>query len=171
MAWTYTASPFAYPPTVQTTIDSVRFLVADTNAGDPQLQDGEIAGLLLQNSGDPTGATTNTQDVYQTAIAAATSLMAKYTRLANRTVGDLSIDYASVAKQYQALIAQLSAQAIRHSSPIPYAGGISLGDMEIDQGDDDVNQPNFSIGMDDNPDTAVSITGGNSGFSQAVPAG
>lgn len=170
-AWTYTASPFEYPGTAQTKLDSVRFLVGDTDSSDPQLMDGEVNGLILQNSSDPTGAVQTGQDLYQAAIAACGALSARYARKATKSTGDLTISYSGISKTYADLAKTLTAQALRHASITPYAGGISLGDMETDTEDDDLNQPQFSVGMDDNPDTAVSITGGASGFSQAVPAG
>lgn len=177
MSWTYNGAPFADPQTRQSLIDSVRFLVGDTNVNDQQLQDTEITGLLALNSSDPrTQASfpiaSVTYSPYQAAIAACLTLSAQYSRAAgSKSTGDLSISKGNIAQAYAALAKQLRAQAIRYDSPVPYAGGISKGDMETDADDDDMVQPEFSIGMDDNPDTSISITGGNAGFSQAVPAG
>lgn len=175
MAWTYEGSPFTVPYTAQSLVDSVRFLIADVDSSDPQLLDGEIQGLLTINSSDTTSNGFPIQgvvyDPYAAAIGACLNLSARYTRKANRSVGDLSIQSGSIAKNYRDLIPELRRQSLRQNPAMPYVGGISLGDMETDEQNDDINQPNFSIGMDDDPGTAVSIIGGASGFNQAVPSG
>lgn len=175
MSWTYNGSPFTVPYTAQSLVDSVRFLVGDTLTADPQLQDGEITGLLTQNSSSPVSVgfpiSGVTYDPYAAAVAACTALSATYTRKANRSVGDLSISSGAIAKAYRDMIPGIRRLAMRQNAILPYAGGISLGDMENDEGNDDINQPNFSIGMDDNQDNSPSVSGGATGFNQAVPSG
>lgn len=177
MAWTYSGAPFADPATKQSLIDSVRFLIGDTQETDQQLQDQEIVGLLALNSSDPrTQASfpipSVTYSPYQAAIAACVTLAAQYSRAAgSKTVGDTSISKGNIAQAYTKLARELRQQAMRYDSPVPYAGGISQGDMETDADNDDLVQPQFTIGMDDNPEGISSISTGNSGFSQAVPAG
>jgi len=173
MSWTYTGSPFptSLTPTIQQQRDSVRFLIGDTNPADPQLQDGEVDGLLYTTSAGSSnqGSTAvGNFDVYQAAMAACVALASLYSRKADKTVGDTSIESSKVAAAYRALRSDIQVQAMRHSTPTPYSGGLSLGDMEIDQTDDDLNAPQFTVGQDDNPDVAPDFNTGG-GFSQVVP--
>lgn len=151
MAWTYTAVPFT--ASTQGKRDTVRFLVGDTDTTDQQLQDSEVDGLISAEV-----------DVYLAALAACGVLSARYSRRASKSVGNLSIQYSNISKQYAELRASIERQALRHNAPTPYAGGISQSDMEGDQGDDDLVQPNFTVGMDDNPGSAA-----GQGFTQVVP--
>lgn len=134
MTWTYAGDPS------QDNRSAVRFLVGDTDSADQQIQDEEIDWLLSQNG----------SDVYQAALAACTSLSARYARRANKTVGNLSIQYSNLAKQYDDQYKRIERQAARHTVPTPYAGGISNSDMLTDIDDTDLNQPAFSVGMTDN---------------------
>lgn len=152
MAWTYTAQPYPSPwPYVageeipQSCIDTVRFLIGDTDQSDPQLQDAEVTGLLTQNGGDP----------YQAGIEACRALATKYARQADKTVGDLHIAASQASKAYEAMVDQLQAQALRHAGPMVYAGGISRADKEIDRMDPDDVSPAFWEGMFDDPGTAA----------------
>lgn len=169
MAWTYTASPFTLGQnaTQQGQRDTVRFLIGDTDPSDQQLQDSEVDGVLSGTSAS--GAPANSLDPFGAAIAACLALSAKYTRKANKTSGDLSIQSGSIAKAYQALIPQIRAQSMRYAPPTPYSGGQSKADMETDREDDDLVQHAFRVGQDDNPDTAPDINGGG-GFTQLVPS-
>ena len=164
MTWTYGGAPFAIPRTTQSDIDSVRVLIGDTDTTDQQLQDGEITGFLL-NSVPPNVA----PDIYQSAMAACIALSGRYARRASMSVGDLSIQWQSVSKFYTDLRKTLQAQSWRHTVPVPYAGGMTQSDKELDEADDDMVQPQFSVGMDD--DTTGDSTVLGQGFTQAVPSG
>lgn len=168
MAWTYTASPFILGQNAlqQNQRDTVRFLIGDTDSTDQQLQDSEVDGVLAGTTSS--GAPANALDPFGAAIAACLGLSAKYSRKANKTTGDLSIQSGAIAKAYRDLIPSIRVQARRYAAPIPYSGGQSIGDMEIDTDDDDLNQHQFQVGMDDNPDTSPSINTGG-GFTQVVP--
>lgn len=177
MSWTYLGQPFVSSPTAtqQNYRDTVRFLLGDTNSADPQLQDGEIDGLLYTtaggstNNGTPSGTVTTLNfDPYQAAMAGCITLAASYARKANRTVGDLSIQSASIAESYRSLRKDIMAQSFRHSVATPYAGGQSLADMQQDQTNDDINPPQFSMNEWDNTTQAPDFNTGG-GFSQVVP--
>lgn len=167
MAWTYTASPFTFgaAATQQNMRDTVRFLIGDTDTTDQQLQDSEVDGVLAGTTSS--GAPPSALDPFGAAVASCLALSAKYTRKANKTTGDLSIQSGSIAKAYRDLIPSIKTQAQRYATPIPYSGGLSKGDMEMDEQDDDVNHSKFRVGMDDNPDHEAWIGGG--GFTQVVP--
>lgn len=170
MGWTYTASPYPIPwpyvvglPAPQPCIDTVRFLLGDTIETDPQLQDGEVAGLLAQNAGSP----------YQAAIEGCRALASYFARQADKSVGDLHILASQRSRAYLLLIKDLEAQAMRHDAPTPYMGGISVADKQIDQDDDDVVGPAFVKDMMDDRGTAPNfgdfVDGGS--FQRAIPGG
>jgi hypothetical protein len=175
MTWTYTANPFQLlfvgPPyaNAQQCRDTVRFLLGDTNTTDQQLQDSEVDGLVLLNTPVTSGVQVGFSNVFQAAVTGCVGLSAKYTRQANKSVGDVSIQFAAIAQSYRDLQPQICAIAARYDVPIPYAGGQSYADMETDRDDDDLPQPQFSIGMDDNIDGSTSDTLWGQGFSQVVP--
>jgi hypothetical protein len=175
MTWTYDAEPFVDvftgPPyaSTQDTRDSVRFLIGDTNSADPQLQDSEVDGLNnLNTSFTSLGAQDGPTNIFQAAVTACVALSARYTRMANKTVGDTSIEYQAIAQSYRDLQPQIMAMAARYDVPVPYAGGQSISEMENDRMDGDLPQSQFSIGMDDNIDADSDVLWGQ-GFSQVVP--
>lgn len=175
MTWTYEGTPFPAvnpcsglpipaQPTSQPCIDTVRFLIGDTDSTDQLLQDGEVLGLLTQNN----------SSVYQAAIEGARSIAALFARQADKTVGDLHIIASQRTKAYEALIKSLQAQAMRHDAPLAYAGGISISDKENNEEDDDLVAPSFTKGMMDDPGTSPSfseMTDGFDGFSTQTPGG
>lgn len=183
--WTYAGMPFLNPPTMQSYIDSVRFLIGDTDTTDQQILDGEIIGLLCQNSNQSTNAFTTPPvsvsnfptagviyNPYEAAITACTTLAAKYSRLAgSMSVGDLSISKGNIAQAYRDMIPVIRAQAMRQFTPIPYGAGMLISEEDMDKSNDDLRPPQFEVGMDDNPDGSPSVLGGTVGFSQAVPSG
>jgi hypothetical protein len=134
MSWSYSGDPSL------SSRDKVRFLIGDTDDTDEQLQDEEIDAMLADNSSEP----------YAAAIACAYVLAAKYSRRADRSVGDLSISYNQIGDSYRKLATQLKSQAATSSAGFkPYAGGISISDKEVDEENDDLKRPNFKLGMHD----------------------
>lgn len=127
------------------TKDEVRFYIGDVDSADWQLSDEEIAFLLSQESDNATRA----------AIRAARTLYARFTRLVDKTVGDLSISYSQRAKQYLDLISQLETQAaLATNAARPYAGGISKTEKQRIEEDTDAVLPVFKRGMMDYHDPA-----------------
>lgn len=141
--WPYT-SGMAVSTIPQTCIDTVRFLIGDTDSEDPLLQDSEIQGLLAQNSGDP----------YLGSASACRAVASRYAREADKSVGDLRIASSQKAKAYEAMVMQMMDEAQRYSVGAPYAGGIRWSDKCIDQENDDVVAPAFSKGLMDDQGTA-----------------
>jgi len=136
MSWSYSGNPDASP------LDKVRFLIQDTDTTDQQLSDQEITAML-NDSGN---------NAYVAAISCVQALIAKYTRRADKNVGDLHISYSQIAKGYKDLLSQIRQQATIYGGLCtPYAGGISIADKQIDQINPDLVQPSFSKGMNDNP--------------------
>lgn len=171
MAWTYNAQPFPDPwPYIagqaipQSCVDTVRFLIGDTDTSDQQLQDGEIQGTLTWNNGDP----------YQAAIESCRALALKYARQADKTVGDLHLVNSQRSKAYAAMVQQIIAQSLRHGAPTPYAGGISIPEIEEDRTNTDLVQPSFTKGFMDDPGTAPDygdFNSGYDGFDRLTPGG
>jgi hypothetical protein len=126
VSWSYSGDPGA------SDLDEVRFLIGDTDTDDQQLSDEEINYLL-----------TSTGSVQAAALEAARSLWAKYSRLVDQKTGDIDIKYSQRKDAYAALIRQLQLGML----PVPYAGGISEDDKQVDEADSDVVQPAFTRGM------------------------
>jgi hypothetical protein len=90
--------------------DKVRFLIGDTDANDPILQDGEIT-FLLSTWGN----------IYKAAAYAAEAIAGRYAHKTNysRSIGDLSISesYATSAAEFRELAKSLKAQEVDFFPP------------------------------------------------------
>jgi hypothetical protein len=103
---------WSYDPTAEDNISRVRLLIGDTVQTSPQLQDEEIEFFLSQSNDSPNSA----------AVMAARSLIARYSRMVDKTIGPLSISYSQRVKGYQELVSQLlRAEDSGGSSPRPFA--------------------------------------------------
>lgn len=128
MAWSYTADPTNRP------IDAVRFLIGDTDSTDQLIQDQEIQWFLLN------------EPVIRAAARAAEAIAAKFSRKADKRVGDLWLELSQRAKQYRELAGELWEQAGGKSPNLalaPYAGGISRADKDSVEEDSDRVRPAF----------------------------
>lgn len=125
MTWTYTADP------TSSDIDAIRLLIGDTVSTDPQLSDEELQ-WFLDTEGSVNGA----------AAAAVRSLIAKYARLVDKSVGDLSLSYSQRVAAYKALLATIERrQAIGSAAPV--VGGISRSRKDEVDADSDRVEPAF----------------------------
>lgn len=112
-------------------LNMVRFLIGDTTI--PELiADAEINGLLATNS------------VISTAIFCARSLAARYSRLADKSVGDLKISWSQVATSYFALASSLGRSPQAIAGCVPWAGGTSQEEKATERADTDRVQPAFT---------------------------
>lgn len=97
-------------------LDTVRFLIRDTDASDYQFTDAEIT-FLLTEWGDP----------YVAAWNAADTLTSRFAGLADvsKSVGDVSLStsYSGKADQYRQVAANLRAMAARRGSVMIYDTG------------------------------------------------
>ena len=135
MTWTYSD-----PSTINR--DKIRLLIGDTDTTDQQLSDEEIAFFLTEEG-----------SVYRAAAAAARALLAKYSRLVDKSVGDLSISYSQRVESYKALIKDLDSRAGGRTS-VPYLGGSSISDMDSEKEDTNRPKPAFERGQFDFPGTS-----------------
>jgi len=138
--WSYSGDPTTSPK------DEVRFLVGDTNPNDQMLLDGEINYTLKLVYGQT--APIPAQGNYLPAAYCADGLIAKYTRAADKAVGDLKISFSQRVKQFQELACLLRRRATL-AGVIITAGGQSLADKAAQNADPDRVQPAITIdGMD-----------------------
>lgn len=110
-AWTYSGDPCLSKK------DAVRFYIGDTDPNAPQLTDPEILYQLT---------------IYNNPMLAASvcarALATKYARKVNKRVGDLSINYSDIGKQYAALADELESRGETFGI-LPYSGGTSVQDI------------------------------------------
>lgn len=110
MSWSYTSANLNTTNAIGR-LNSVRFLVGDTDQSDPQVQDEEIFFALAQTS----------DDIYTAGSYIAKSLAAKYSRLVDIELdGELSESYSQLRENYEALAEKINALKIA-------AGNVSIG--------------------------------------------
>lgn len=131
---------WTYNPSISTDTDRVRLLVGDTNADAPLLDDGAIAFFLTQGGG-----------VFAAAALAAESLAGRYAGDVTRKVGGTgaSISASDRFAHFTALAAQLRASAATaaSSTPMPYAGGLSIAEKAAACEDTDLVPPAFRVDL------------------------
>ena len=137
MTWTYSGNPSS------SAVDAIRFLIGDTDSTDPLLSNEEISWVNLEQ----TGSATSTADLYTSAYYACQAIGAKLSRLADKSIGDLSVSLSQKAVAFRELAKDLQAHANRQSAPIPYAGGLTYSDKEIDTENYDSVRPYFRSGQ------------------------
>lgn len=130
MSWSYSGNPSS------STLDEVRFLIGDTDTTDQLIQNEEITYLLTETDGN----------VYEAAIYAARSIAAKFSREADKKIGDYSISASQRASAFFNLAKQLELSQKKNlvSKVRPYAGGISVTDKQVDEQNTDRTVPAFS---------------------------
>ncbi len=137
MSWTYTNAP------ATVTLDALRLEIGDTNTADQQLSNEEL-NYLLTREGSHFGA----------AIAATRLLIAKFARLVDKSVGDLSLSYSQRLSSYSALLVSLTTQqALRVAGPI--AGGLSKARKRGVELDADNVEPDFKRDAFEHPGTVA----------------
>ena len=137
MTWSYSGNP------ATNKLDMVRFLIGDTDENDPQLGDAEITSVLELNGNEP----------YASALACAEALVAKYSRLTQKSIGGLSISYNQRIDHYRELIKQLRRRAaLAGAGGTPWTAAVSVSEKRANTTDADVVQPYFRVGMHDSKD-------------------
>lgn len=135
MTWTYSGDP------ATNARDSIRFLVGDTDTNDQLVTDEEIAWTNNQ----VTGSDTATTDLYTVAYRVMLAIASKFSRLANQAIGDMRVDLSQKADNARTQAEQLRILAGRENLvPVPYAGGISVTDKQIDRDNADRVDPFFT---------------------------
>jgi hypothetical protein len=126
MSWNYSFNPESSAK------DEVRFLVGDTNSKQPLLQDEEITYLLNKYNNYPLNAS----------VRACEMIIAKFSRMADETVGSVSKSFSQMATAYFKTMEMLRTR-IGLEGARPYAGGISKSDKQINRQNEDLVEPDF----------------------------
>lgn len=113
--------------------DLVRILVNDTTG---RVSDEYIAYTL-----------TSEPNVWYAAALCADTIAGQFSQSGDLTVGDLTIRRS--ISEYRGLAKTLRARGTRGA--VPFAGGITVSDKEVERSDADRVPPAFSIGMHDDP--------------------
>lgn len=122
-------------------VDSVRFLIGDTDLSAPQLSDGEIQFALYQNA-----------NVYAAAAICARALSARYARRVDTRFETVESKYSQLRDNYEMLARSLDAQAKKKGTlGAPIAGGISRAEVEAAQADMNRVKPFFYDNLFQNP--------------------
>lgn len=133
MTWTYAGTPGTASTAEQR--DAVRFWVGDTDTSDQLVTDEEI-GFAIDNQGSLKSASAEV----------ARAIAAKYSRQADKEVGDLSIKLSQRAVQYLSLATSLDKQAARASAS-PFLGGSSISSKDSYKTAADRVRPAFEVGQ------------------------
>jgi hypothetical protein len=131
MAWTYDTATLA-----TSTLTQVRLLIQDTQTARQLFQDEEINWAISAEA-----------NVYTAAAALCDMLVAKAGNVKSKSVADTSITYD--VQMYRGLASILRSRGAGHQ--VPFAGGISISDKEVQQQDTDAVQPRLFRGLADNP--------------------
>jgi hypothetical protein len=138
MAWTYGGDPSANAK------DAIRFLIGDTDTTDQLLSNEEILWVNTEASGTSTGVNA----LYDAAYRCCLTIASKLARLADKQIGDLNVKFSQKAQGYLTQAAHFNSLAVSQNfTPIPYAGGITDSDKEIDQDNSDLFRGWFSSGQ------------------------
>jgi len=147
MAWTYSGNPGFSAK------DAIRFAVADTDKKRPVFTDEEITYCIAQN-GTSLGLA---------AIQLCDNLIAQYARLADETVGRVSIAYSEMQKGAIAMRGNLQ-QRLMFTEVVPYAGGISVSDIAINVSNTDRQPPLFTTDQLQTPGLAAGDFSGSDAY-------
>lgn len=129
--------PYTGAPTAGST-DELRLLVGDTDLTDEQMSDAEYQYVITNFGSGQLGA-----------AQAARMLAAKYARLRDVSVGDVSESASQMFDHYEALAAKLEQKSA--SLALPTMGGVDVTAVEAASADASQVQPAFKRDQFDNP--------------------
>lgn len=119
--------------------DQVRYLIGDTIASKPLLNDAEIEWVLTQYQFTPMNA----------AIRCCEAIVAKFSRQADESVGQVKITFSQKAEAYRKLITDLR-NRLAMEGAVPYSGGISKSDIQANDQNSNRVRPDFTKHMMEN---------------------
>jgi hypothetical protein len=129
MTWSYSGDPSA------SNKDEVRYLTGDTDTTDQLVTDEEINYAISSEANNILAAARTAQ-----------AIASKFSRKADKSVGDLNITYSQQTKAYQDLEKKLREMAVKQGSATAYCGGISISDKQTVETDTDRTSPIFERG-------------------------
>lgn len=125
--WTYTGD-------LTDPLQEIRFLIQDTDGSYPLFTDAEVSYALG-------GASDN---VRRAAISLVERLLVRYAGMADTTELDLSVRASQLYENARTLLLQLKSGGV---SVVPYAGGISYADIEVNEANMDRVIGHFNRGV------------------------
>ena len=142
MAWSYDPTDLN-TTTASGRLNTVRFLVGDTDSSDQKVQNEEITFALSQTK----------DDVNSAAAYIANSLASKYASKVTINLDDqLMVHYSDLYKHYKNLSDQLSYQAKKVGAQIGiFAGGLTKTDVDSVRANTNRVKPCFYKGQFHNP--------------------
>jgi hypothetical protein len=142
MTWTYDPTNLG-TSTLAERLDTVRFLVGDTDTLDQQVQDEEIAFALEENN----------NNVYTSAAWVARAIASKYARrVTTQLDGALQANYSDLSKQYMQLADQLEYQGKTNGAAVGVlAGGITKSGIKAVRANTDRIEGSFRRDRFKNP--------------------
>lgn len=141
MSWSYSGDP------AKSALDETRFLLGDTDQCDQLLQDGEILWVLSKYNNVPINA----------AIRCCEAVISKFSRLAQESVGQVSISFQQKREGYAATRKMLVSRLMTEDA-LPYAGGISKTDVKTVDANQDRIKPDFTKHMMENPQVGPGVS-------------
>jgi hypothetical protein len=130
--WTYSNDPS------RSDSDAVRFLVGDTIRERPLLDDREIDWILDE-----------TENTHLRAALACDALRSRFLAISDYTVGSVSKKFSDVADKYKERASDLRRKAYKNAL-VAFPAHLKSTKEELEL-DEELAQPQFSIGMIDNP--------------------
>ena len=155
MTFTYAGDPGA------SALASIRFLMGDTDTLDQLLSDEEINWVNLEVA----GSAASTDAVYASAVRCLLAVASKFSRLADQSIGDYKVSLSQKAEAARAQAAVMSKELVAREggTPVPYAGGISIDDKDIDRENPDRVDPAFAVRQFSNFSRADEVLSDNPG--------
>ena len=134
MSWSYSGDPS------ESSVDAIRYLIADTKEEDSFVQNEEIEWALSQTN----------QNLYAAASIVANALFAQFSALSDEEIGPLKFKYTNRAKNYQLIALKFDKLSETKECLVGiYGGGIDTIDKESNKLDPSLVQPMFSKGITD----------------------
>lgn len=130
MSWTYNTE-------LTVSRDQLRLLIGDTLSTDQQFSNEELDWMLTENG----------NGLYRSAASACRMLAARYSRYADKWVGDLKILASQKSRSYLAMADTFAQQASTQSWAVPTAGGVYVAEKEAAAENTSLVQPEFVRGM------------------------
>ena len=151
--WTYSWDQLDQP------LYQVRLIIGDIVACDQQLQDEEILYFIGSRGSN-----------YGAAAECCRSLATRMARSFDQQAAGSKVFYSQMYKQYTQKAIEYETLATMIGSGVPYAGGISLTDMNRERDDPDRPPPQFFIGMHTNLIPVPPVGAGVEGEASGVPS-
>lgn len=135
--WSYSGNP------AHSAKDQTRYLIGDTDIQEQLLSDEEIDWTLGQYNNTPMNA----------AIRCCETIMSKFSRLADESVGQVRISFSQKVKAYERMQNTLLCRLAREDAA-PFAGGISISQKQQEVLNPDRVRPDFTKHMMENEQIA-----------------